>query len=177
MAEANQSVLKVLNWLKAKVEANSVLSMYPIGSVYMTANAAFDPNSEWGGVWEKIENCFLLGSGSRNIGSSGGEENVTLTLSQMPSHTHSRGSMEFYGDLPIEANEAGQMTMSGVVTYRGNKNGTYGAFTSVSYGTGRNVFVISGSRNWTGSSSSTGGSKSHNNMPPYQVVAIWKRTA
>lgn len=49
MAEANQSVLKVLNWLKAKVEANSVLSMYPIGSVYMTANAAFDPNSEWGG--------------------------------------------------------------------------------------------------------------------------------
>lgn len=49
MAEANQSILKVLNWLKAKVEANSVLSMYPIGSVYMTANAAFDPNSEWGG--------------------------------------------------------------------------------------------------------------------------------
>ena len=30
MAEANQSILKVLNWLKAKVEANSVLSMYPI---------------------------------------------------------------------------------------------------------------------------------------------------
>jgi hypothetical protein len=49
MAKANQSVLKVLNWLKAKAEASSVLSMYPIGSVYMTANAAFDPNAEWGG--------------------------------------------------------------------------------------------------------------------------------
>lgn len=60
MAEANQSVLKVLNWLKAKVEANSVLSMYPIGSVYMTANAAFDPNSEWGGYGKKLKIAFYL---------------------------------------------------------------------------------------------------------------------
>lgn len=58
MAKANQSVLKVLNWLKAKVEANSILSMYPIGSVYMTANAAFDPNSEWGGNGKKLKIAF-----------------------------------------------------------------------------------------------------------------------
>lgn len=58
MAEVNQSVLKVLNWLKAKAESNSVLSMYPIGSVYMTANAAFDPNSEWGGYGQKLKIAF-----------------------------------------------------------------------------------------------------------------------
>lgn len=107
----------------------------------------------------------------------GGEENVTLNLSQMPSHTHSRGSMDFYGALPIEAKELASMNFSGVVSYISGVSGTYGAFQGVNYVTDRKVITITGSRNWTGSSSSTGGSKSHNNMPPYQVVAIWKRTA
>lgn len=85
--------------------------------------------------------------------------------------------MDFYGKLPIEARELEQMSMSGVVTYISGETGTFGAFQAVHYMTDANVITISGSRNWTGSSSSTGGSQSHNNMPPYQVVAIWKRTA
>lgn len=107
----------------------------------------------------------------------GGEETVTLNLSQMPSHTHSRGSMNIYGAFPIEAAELASMSFSGVVSYISGASGTYGAFQGVKYSTNRNIITITGSRNWTGSSSSTGGSKSHNNMPPYQVVAIWKRTA
>lgn len=31
------------------------------------------------------------------------------------------------------------------------------------------------SRNWTGSTSSVGGNASHNNMPPYIALYIWKR--
>lgn len=85
--------------------------------------------------------------------------------------------MDFYGKLPIEAKELEQMTLSGVVTYISDNVGTFGAFDAVHYIADAKVITISGSRNWTGSSSSTGGSQSHNNMPPYQVVAIWKRTA
>ena len=124
MAEANQSVLKVLNWLKAKAESNSVLSMYPIGSVYMTANAEFDPNSEWGGVWVKIENRFLLGSGTKTVGAKGGEENVTLSTSQMPYHSHSRGSMDITGNLANGDIDIG--AVSGAIYNRGNGNGAGG---------------------------------------------------
>lgn len=170
MAEANQSVLKVLNWLKAKAESNSVLSMYPIGSVYMTANAAFDPNSEWGGVWEKIENRFLLGSGTKVVGAQGGEENVTLSTSQIPYHSHGRGTMDITGNLAngdIRIDDA-----TGAFYNRGNAhNGPGGGWLTIPQ------MGFKASRNWSGYTSSSGGGASHNNMPPYLVVNIWKRTA
>ena len=31
------------------------------------------------------------------------------------------------------------------------------------------------SRNWTGETSSVGGSQAHNNLPPFAVYAIWER--
>lgn len=169
MAEANQSVLKVLNWLKAKAESNSVLSMYPIGSVYMTANAEFDPNSEWGGVWVKIENRFLLGSGTKTVGAKGGEENVTLSTSQMPYHSHSRGSMDITGNLANGDIDIG--AVSGAIYNRGNGNGAGGGWLSIPQ------MGFKGSKSWSGYTSSSGGGGSHNNMPPYLVVNIWERTA
>lgn len=33
------------------------------------------------------------------------------------------------------------------------------------------------SRNWTGETSSVGGSSAHNNMPPYFAIYTWYRTA
>lgn len=173
MAEANQSVLKVLNWLKAKAATSSVLSMYPIGSVYMTANAAFDPNSEWGGVWEKIENCFLLGSGRREVGSKGGEENVTLNIYQIPSHAHDRGSTQIYGEAVCG------VLWDSTATYSGALSTTKGS-SALAYVRGTDclrTMVLSAANGWSGVSGTSGGSESHNNMPPYQVVAIWKRTA
>ena len=170
MAKANQSVLKVLNWLKAKAEASSVLSMYPIGSVYMTENAAFDPNAEWGGTWVKIENRFLLGSGTKAVGAQGGEENVTLSIYEIPAHSHARGSMDITGNL---ANGDVRIDdVSGAIYNRGSgHNGSGGSWLTTPQ------MGFKASMNWSGYTSSNGGGQSHNNMPPYQVVNIWKRTA
>ncbi|WP_417204387.1 phage baseplate protein [Sutterella wadsworthensis] len=169
MAKANQSVLKVLNWLKAKAEASSVLSMYPIGSVYMTENAAFDPNAEWGGTWVKIENRFLLGSGTKAVGAQGGEENVTLSIYEIPAHSHTRGSMDITGNLANGDIDMG--AVSGAIYNRGDGNGAGGLWVSIPQ------MGFKASKGWSGYTSSSGGSQSHNNMPPYQVVNIWKRTA
>lgn len=123
-----------------------------------------------GGVWKKIENRFLLGSGTKVVGAQGGEENVTLSTSQIPNHSHSRGTMDITGNL---AN--GEMRIedvTGAFYNRGDAyNGPGGGWLTISQ------MGFKASRNWSGYTSSSGGGASHNNMPPYLVVNIWKRTA
>lgn len=61
---------------------------YPIGSIYMSTNS-FPPSSLFGGTWEQIKDVFLLAAGDTyTAGSTGGEATHTLTLSEMPSHSH-----------------------------------------------------------------------------------------
>ena len=48
-----------------------------------------NPQSIFGGSWQKIEGRFLLGSSSSySLGTTGGEANHTLTINEMPSHNH-----------------------------------------------------------------------------------------
>ena len=67
--------------------ANIWNKIYPVGSIYMSVND-IDPNTIFGGTWEKLENAFLLGSGTHDLGETGGAETHTLTIEEMPSHTH-----------------------------------------------------------------------------------------
>lgn len=72
------------------VRSEIISAIYPIGSIY-TSITDTDPATLFGvGTWERIEDCFLLAAGSKHYaGESGGEESVTLTVDQMPSHRHS----------------------------------------------------------------------------------------
>lgn len=52
-----------------------------------------NPQSVFGGSWEKVEGRFLLGSSTTYLlGTQGGEASHTLTLSEMPSHNHNFSS-------------------------------------------------------------------------------------
>ena len=68
---------------------SAILSkIYPIGSIYISTNNA-SPASLLGGTWEKIRDKFLLSeSDTISAGSTGGEATHTLTVDEMPSHTH-----------------------------------------------------------------------------------------
>lgn len=79
--------------------------MYPVGSIYISVNAT-NPSELFGGTWEQIRGRFLVGTGSNDAnttdflgpewagrvnvptGELGGESMHTLTVDQMPSHTH-----------------------------------------------------------------------------------------
>jgi hypothetical protein len=125
------------NWVRIDSVDN-----YPVGSIYLSLNGT-SPASIYGGTWTQINERFLLGSGGTYAaGSTGGEATHTLTVEEMPSHTHS-----------INAN-----TNHGV---------NHGYLSSSGYT----------SANYTASTNSTGGSKAHNNMPPYLAVYVWKRIA
>lgn len=70
--------------------------VYPVGSYYETSDTSFDPNITWGGTWElEVDGTVLVSkstaSGSKfnvAVGTVIGEETHTLTVNEMPSHTH-----------------------------------------------------------------------------------------
>lgn len=132
--------------------ASIVDIVYPVGSIYMSVNAA-DPSTLFNGTsWEKLEGRFLLGSDSTyKPGSTGGEATHTLTQGEMPKHTHPMYSYNPGGDGTWTPDEGAYL----VDSVTGNKN-TWWARLAMSY---------------------AGGGAAHNNMPPYLVVNMWKRTS
>ena len=129
------------------------LSFYPVGAIYQSTGST-SPASLFGGNWERIQGRFLLGTSSRySVTTTGGEEKHTLTENEMSRHRHwgSDGGYSFLVDLNKQdaSNEFAMLTAS-TVQYRYSVNG------GTAY---------------------AGGNGSHNNMPPYYAVNIWRRTA
>lgn len=77
-------------------EKNILESFYPIGSIYISTNET-NPQTLFGGTWEQIKDTFLLGAGDTyNAGATGGEAEHTLTIEEMPSHTHKQFNRNWY---------------------------------------------------------------------------------
>lgn len=68
-----------------KINNDIILNqVYPIGSIYMSVSST-SPATLFGGTWERIEGCFLLGANSTyTAGSTGGEAAHTLTSEELP---------------------------------------------------------------------------------------------
>ena len=63
--------------------------VYPVGSIYLSSKNT-NPGTLFGGTWVQIKDRFILTAGdSYSNGATGGAATVTLTVSNMPSHTHS----------------------------------------------------------------------------------------
>ena len=131
-------------------------AVYPVGSIYMSVNTV-SPSILFGfGVWEKIEDKFLLGCGTTYAnGSTGGSaDSVVVSQSHKP-------------------NAAGEY----IVTSEENTANN----TKVAYSASGNRWVDgqpSQSHFHHRTSTNTVGEDGTNkNMPPYLAVNIWKRTA
>ena len=124
-------------------------AVYPVGSLYMSVNGT-DPGTLFGGTWERLKDRFLLAAGDTYAaGSTGGEATHTLTVNEMPSHTHAIYRSVGGDDSHFSGHIASSVAAND--TSDGNKQ--------------------------TVTSDATGGGGAHNNMPPYIAVYVWKRTA
>lgn len=67
---------------------------YPVGSIYMTENGSFNPNTQFGGTWTRIQDRFLLAAGSTytTANQEGGSATVALETGNLPAHTHQVGA-------------------------------------------------------------------------------------
>lgn len=135
----------------------SILNLiYPVGSIYMSVNAA-NPGELIGGTWERIKDRFLLSAGDTYAaGNTGGSAKATL-----PSHTHTFGSggYQMWGaKIGTGSTEPGNQISGDAKYYAAAK----GKSTS--------------NYKWLENVDSKGVSDvSQANMPPYLAVYVWKR--
>lgn len=178
--------------MKAYVDAHSsggltLDKVYPIGSVYISANGA-NPNEIIGGTWEEFATGrTLIGYDPADddlteTGMIGGEKTHTFTIEEMPSHNH---------DVTVENKEltGSVWNFVGQNASYGPGNSTAGVFSkggdgtcfypsSTGKATGINDgFTLDATHDHTATSGNTGFGTAHNNMMPYITVRMWKRTA
>lgn len=142
--------------------------IYPVGSIYISTNDV-NPGTLFTGTWEKIENRFLLASGSTYaIGSTGG---AASHAHKSAAHTHG------YGSLYTAAHFAGTSgflyrTKTGVSYTPNEKKADTGAGSSYSSKRTEGIQVY-------GSTGSTtpGNTGNASSLPPYLAVSIYKRVS
>ena len=88
--------------LKTAIDAKTTLTavvnaVYPVGSVYISTASTAPSTLFPGTTWQAIEDRFLLAAGSAySAGATGGEATHTLTIAEMPSHSHTLSFRDSY---------------------------------------------------------------------------------
>lgn len=133
---------------------SNALASWPVGAVYLSM-VNVNPSAIFGGTWARVANGRMLvgvdeGDASFDTArETGGAKTHTLTVAEMPSHSH------YAGTLSVERRAAAG---TGVGLARGN------ATAVDNYG-------------FNGAVQANGGGDPHNNMPPYFTVYMFERTA
>ena len=192
--------------LKNEVKTETLNEMYPVGSIYIstTLSTKSQVASALGGTWEAFgEGRTLIGVGSNGTSSyntadsTGGKENnsytvtsggsisnytgtsgsTTLTINQIPSHTHGLAMWAFSGLSDATAGykyglSVGQNTGSSA-SFNGDRSSErFGYATPVGGGEGH-THSINHTHTFTGKSSKIDVST----VQPYITVYMYKRTA
>lgn len=162
--QMNEAMNQIANSV-IDIESDIINTIYPVGSIYMSVNST-SPSTLFGGTWEKIQDRFLVATGSYfNLEQTGGSKDAVVV-----SHTHT------------QANHAHNYTdgykpwgsQTGVTEEGAPISGTgkyYAATPSKDY----KWLTSTGSAQPTINSSGVDGTDK--NLPPYFAVNMWKRTA
>ena len=160
-----------LDTLTTAVNTKTTLAaVYPVGSIYINATNSNNPSSLLGfGTW------VAFGAGRVPIGidssdtdfdtaeETGGSKTHTLTESEMPAHRHLMFRNVSVGNIgdTTSSLSAAHYYNDGSQSYRIRKSSSSDAFLEPD-------ITLSGQ---------TGSGSAHNNVQPYIVVYMWKRTA
>lgn len=204
----NPIVLSSDNYIIYADGKNVADTIYPVGSLYWSSKST-NPSTLFGGTWVQIKDRFVLACGDTytSSGATGGASTVTLSVDNMPSHTHSF-TPSGYVDLKLNNSTHTGSFKSCSYYYQETEYRTHfyedinGVFSANSFNDGCKVAEpttnqtfardchdtisfslttnVSGSATFTGSAGTTGSNGSGTSfsiLPPYVVKYCWERTA
>ena len=159
---------KQINDLEEKVKklskevASSLDKFHPIGSIYCSEDPT-EPETLFGGTWERIKDRFLLAAGSSyKAGDTGGEATHKLSRNEIPNYR--------IGFMPAAVPSIhGEWNNGGIAGAGMSSSGKTDVVNDTDFGLSDTQY------GWD--LYTDGGDESHNNMPPYLAVYVWKRTA
>ena len=164
-----------------KIEVTNISKIYPVGSIYMSVTST-NPATLFGiGTWQALPaGRVLIGQGrsdwgtTYNNGNTGGEATHKLTLNESASHNHT-GSANTAGSththtLSLEQRHGKDGAWQTTAFFSNGDTGTKGQRVST-------TLSAAGSHTHNVTINNAGGGQPHNNMQPYLVVYMWKRTA
>ena len=152
--------------LGGKTLAEIMLTIYPVGSVYISMNST-SPASLFGGTWEILNDVFLLAAGSyANAGTFGGEAAHALTVNEMPVHHHSLGHTGNHSSFSVTwGNIYANVEIPSAIAFTHTPGEALA---------GNSLVVF---QNEDSATATSGGGAAHNNLPPYMAVYMWKRVS
>lgn len=142
MGNANSNDIQELETRVNATLEERFSKFYQVGSIYMTFGNE-NPADLYGGTWEKVEDTFLMAAGNQYpVGSTGGNNAVTLGASNIPNLNFS-GSTTAKNGVSTSGNGAYNGTITSTGTYQG---GTYGTSANGehthSFSTGGTALVV-----------------------------------
>ncbi len=177
-------------------------ALNPVGSIYMSTSSTNPGTSLGFGTWVAWgQGRVPVGIGSNGttdyttVEATGGEERHTLTVAEMPSHTHTQDShlhsvnppsttTSYHGGHSHRQHIDTWMNVTprdGLVPTGGAFNARAGAGTYNTYSAGAHTHTVDiaafNSAGTTATNQNTGGDGDHNVMQPYITCYMWKRTA
>lgn len=154
--------------IEERLKALETAEKSHVGQIVMSTTLGTEEEviAVYGGTaWTCMTGKFLYGASASDfegtstipVGRTGGSEEVTLTTAQMPQHTHS-------------------FSTGGSALVIGSNTSYTGMPDAQGFMASTNSWFSGAKKNLSGLATAGSGS-AHNNMPPYEAVYIWKRTA
>jgi len=172
----------------AAAAMSAMTTLYPVGAIYISTLTT-NPNTLLGfGTWSSFgagRVLVSLDAGQAEfdtIEETGGAKTVILTSAEMPSHTHTQDAHTHTQNAHTHTQNAHSHAIGLViVTANGASQGqTTSANTNTVNSqptTATNQNTTATNQNTTATNQNTGGGGAHQNLQPYIVVKMWKRTA
>lgn len=139
----------------------------PVGAI-VTTGSSVSPAADYAGTsWAQIKDCFLLGAGgSYTLGSTGGAASHTLSVAEMPAHSHS-GSITATGNHTHTVSSLGGTSQG--IYYTGSDTGWASIETKTTSRAGAHTHSVT--------IGNTGSGQAFSVLNPYVGKYVWRRVS